>query len=757
MTNLAGMHDRESTALGITDTWVLDTVALSENPAPPTYDPAYSWITRLNWGYGSTGTLPAPISYGAFAQSAADYVAESSGCSRWIIGNEPNLSREWPNGQPIFPNEYATCYTLCRRAIHSIPGHERDEVLIAASGPWNNELKYEGNPNGDWIKYFEDVISVVGTKCDGFSIHAYTHGYNVALVTSSARMQAPFQSRHYEFRTYQDYLEAIPDALAHLPVYLTEANGNGPWQAVGLMPAMLNEADGWNQTHKPKVHALIFYRYPKYDGFFIEGRQDVINEYKAAVGKGYTSPARETSVTDTFIPTINPGTSPIVPSLPPRNIDPRATARGVKVKTPILLKGETYWRAVRVEWLDEQQSQGRHHIYIDALDEQGKRVVGLPIGIAWPGNGHLTQTEAKPGEPYSANYPMSPSRNEFGVRVAGEVTSEEVVGIGMGADTPSGFNAGIHTSTGVVFQLVTHSAASVQAQPQAAPQPAPVVVPTLTHPIQDPALRVISQRFGDNPEDYARFGLKGHNGLDFAVAVGTPIRAVDAGVLIEEGMDEDGYGLYAKVKHSWGESLYAHLSMIVIVKGHHVTAGHPLGKSGNTGNSTGPHLHFAMRINPYKRGGDFDGYSDPLPYLSATTQPSQTSTNIVQLIKDAAQEFGVEWQLVAALAWSESSFNPRAESNAGAKGLMQLMPPTWNEWSAKVGGIDIFKPSHNLRVGTAYLAWLIRYFKGDIYKAVVAYNFGVGNVEQGIKPPEETIVYAERVLSGRDLLKAVGA
>ena len=46
-------------------------------------------------------------------------------------------------------------------AIHALPGHAQDEVLIAGSGPWNNELKYQGNPNGDWITYFTDVLSLL--------------------------------------------------------------------------------------------------------------------------------------------------------------------------------------------------------------------------------------------------------------------------------------------------------------------------------------------------------------------------------------------------------------------------------------------------------------------------------------------------------------------------------------------------------------------------------------------------------------------
>lgn len=67
--------------------------------------------------------------------------------------------------------------------------------------------------------------------------------------------------------------------------------------------------------------------------------------------------------------------------------------------------------------------------------------------------------------------------------------------------------------------------------------------------------------------------------------------------------------------HAWGESIYAHLSSVGVVVGQNVGRGERLGVSGNTGNSSGPHLHFAVRINPYRRGDGWGGYRDPLPYL----------------------------------------------------------------------------------------------------------------------------------------------
>lgn len=295
MANLIGIHDIEGIAITPQDSWILDTVALSENPAGKVYSSSFHWIVRVNYGYGSTGTIPLPDKDSIFISRLAQFVSVSSGCHRWIIGNEPNLAREWPNNQAIHPYRYAEFYQKCRDVIKKLPGHDKDEILIAASGPWNADYKYAGNEKGDWINYFTDVIGAMPQdKIDGFSIHAYTHGYDRNLAWSEATMDAPFQNRHYNFRTYQDYCNAIPDSLAHLPIYITEANGNSPWHAAGLMPAMAAEINNWNKNSAGrKILSLIFYRYPDYDSgikFHMVGKPDVIQEYKRTAESGYRSP-----------------------------------------------------------------------------------------------------------------------------------------------------------------------------------------------------------------------------------------------------------------------------------------------------------------------------------------------------------------------------------------------------------------------------------------------------------------------------------
>lgn len=125
----------------------------------------------------------------------------------------------------------------------------------------------------------------------------------------------------------------------------------------------------------------------------------------------------------------------------------------------------------------------------------------------------------------------------------------------------------------------------------------------------------LTQNFGENPESYAKFNLLGHNGLDWGLPVNTPIVAVGDGEVVEVLEDPPGFGRYVKLKHAWGESLYAHLAQQLVRLGQRLGRGHLLGMSGNTGNSTGPHLHFGLRVAPYERSDGWQGYVDPYPYF----------------------------------------------------------------------------------------------------------------------------------------------
>jgi len=120
-------------------------------------------------------------------------------------------------------------------------------------------------------------------------------------------------------------------------------------------------------------------------------------------------------------------------------------------------------------------------------------------------------------------------------------------------------------------------------------------------PIDDLA---ITQYFGDTP--FANSGAydgKGHNGVDFRASSGTRVKAALAGIVIGAGNTDAvpgcySYGKWILLEHNNGlASLYAHLSAITASEGQSVKTGEVIGFSGNTGYSTGPHLHFTVYIN----------------------------------------------------------------------------------------------------------------------------------------------------------------
>jgi murein DD-endopeptidase MepM/ murein hydrolase activator NlpD len=97
----------------------------------------------------------------------------------------------------------------------------------------------------------------------------------------------------------------------------------------------------------------------------------------------------------------------------------------------------------------------------------------------------------------------------------------------------------------------------------------------------------------------------GHLAIDIGLSIGEPIFASDSGVIVFSGWSAGGYGNTVVVDHGTGyQTLYAHLSGVTVGCGQSVTQGQTIGLGGNTGNSTGAHLHFEVRfqggfVNPW--------------------------------------------------------------------------------------------------------------------------------------------------------------
>ncbi|WP_338684419.1 M23 family metallopeptidase [Streptomyces acidiscabies] len=107
-----------------------------------------------------------------------------------------------------------------------------------------------------------------------------------------------------------------------------------------------------------------------------------------------------------------------------------------------------------------------------------------------------------------------------------------------------------------------------------------------------------------------------HTGQDFAVPIGTPVRAVGAGRVVRVACG-DGFGVQLVIGHPGGYyTQYAHLSSVAVDPGERVSAGQWIGQTGTTGNSTGPHLHFEVRVTP-----EMGSAVNPVPWLAERGVP----------------------------------------------------------------------------------------------------------------------------------------
>lgn len=102
----------------------------------------------------------------------------------------------------------------------------------------------------------------------------------------------------------------------------------------------------------------------------------------------------------------------------------------------------------------------------------------------------------------------------------------------------------------------------------------------------------VTSSFGYRPS----FGRM-HKGVDLRLNVGDTVRAAMSGSVVHVGYDAGGYGNYIVLRHSDGvETRYGHLQHSLVTEGMYVDSGYPIALGGNTGNSTGPHLHFETRV-----------------------------------------------------------------------------------------------------------------------------------------------------------------
>ncbi|MFD9716698.1 peptidoglycan DD-metalloendopeptidase family protein [Streptomyces sp. NPDC059076] len=177
-----------------------------------------------------------------------------------------------------------------------------------------------------------------------------------------------------------------------------------------------------------------------------------------------------------------------------------------------------------------------------------------------------------------------------------------------------------------------------------------------------------------------------HTGLDFPARTGTPIRAVDAGV-VRSASSGGPYGQHIEINHGSGlSSLYAHMSAMLARASDTVARGQQIGRVGSTGNSSGPHLHLEARINGRT--------VDPMRYLDSGGDPGAGVGRFRGVVQQALGQVGQSLSLVNTTLRrmnQESGGNPRAVNRndinwingTPSVGLMQVIKGTFAAYAGK--------------------------------------------------------------------------
>lgn len=149
-------------------------------------------------------------------------------------------------------------------------------------------------------------------------------------------------------------------------------------------------------------------------------------------------------------------------------------------------------------------------------------------------------------------------------------------------------------------------------------------------------------------------------------------------------------------------------------------------------------ISFSRVFAPVAASPEFAGIPEDIP--------TSGNADLDWIIFRAGVDQGVDPRFIHAVIWQESKYQTQARSQAGAQGLMQLMPAT----AKRFGCDDPNDPAENIAAGTKYLSWLLKRFSGNVELALAAYNAGEGSVDKfdGVPPYSETQAYV-RIISER--------
>ena len=184
-----------------------------------------------------------------------------------------------------------------------------------------------------------------------------------------------------------------------------------------------------------------------------------------------------------------------------------------------------------------------------------------------------------------------------------------------------------------------------------------------------------------------------------------------------------------------------------------------------------PAAREAAQLRLYDEPGDHEATIPSAPRTAAfdpddaiATRPLNASQRRVLALAPrvlaVARSYDIDPLLLHAIAHVESRHNPQARSNAGALGVLQVMPATARRFGVDGAAGALFDPAINLEVGAAYLKSLQARFGNDLELVLAAYNAGEGAVERhgnSVPPYAETRAYVRQVLAEYDALRAAFA
>jgi hypothetical protein len=329
---LYGIHDADpdpseflnhvKSGTGGTGGWVTATVAVGANTNDfsganftALANAGHTIICRINYGYFPDGATPVPAKYDDFAIRCKNFVANSTGCTIWLIGNESNLNAEWPFDSSnnrfnyISPASYALCFRKVYNAIKSV--RPNDKVMPQALAPWGGPYGSTANLNGsgypadgqplNWVQYCYQMLTNIRASgpLDGIPLHIGSRGYTYTDIHSTSQVNAGGQNLYFSFYVYKDWIDyGIPPSLYGLPLYVTECNGLNYWKGggppgedlskhyeAGWMQEIYAEFNRYNQSAatngRPIFRCVNFYRWCGFcDGWNIDGAS---NPYKTQI------------------------------------------------------------------------------------------------------------------------------------------------------------------------------------------------------------------------------------------------------------------------------------------------------------------------------------------------------------------------------------------------------------------------------------------------------------------------------------------